>query len=544
MDTNHRIMYWNKALELLTGARGEQLINTTGAWKVYYDKPHPTLADLVLDKKTENLGSFYEVHDKSKLVEGGLHAEKWFKNLNGQDRYLFIDASPIKDKDGNVMAVMETMQDISECKKAQEIVSLREHELETILDSVPALVFYKDKKNHFLRINQTCSDLIGIPKKDIIGKSVSDIFPMSAEKFWKSDKQVIDSGIPLRNVVEEIKEKNAIIQIDKIPYMDDKGEIIGVIGFGINVTEHLKIERALRESEARYRLLAENSNDVIWILDLNRRFTYFSPAVMQHRGYTPEEAVKLSLEETLTPASVAVAHEAFNRAADELRRGQIPKKVLLELEHIRKDGSTFWCEANCSMMFNAAGEIIGFMGITHDISGRKKAEEELRAAYNKLKETQSQLIQAEKMEAIGKIAGGIAHEVKNPLAIALQGINFMETKIPTDQKELHEIFELLKKNIQRSDNIIRALLDFSKATELKLQPEDINSIVESALLLVQYKVKMEHVEVYKELGEGLPKVSVDKSKIEQVFLNLFLNSIQAMLKGGKIFVRSRLVKFT
>jgi two-component system sensor histidine kinase HydH len=182
-----------------------------------------------------------------------------------------------------------------------------------------------------------------------------------------------------------------------------------------------------------------------------------------------------------------------------------------------------------------------FLSVYQDITRRKKVEETLREAYNKLKEMQGQLIHAEKMEAIGKLASGVAHEVKNPLGIILQGINYLEGKISPDQKEMFEIVQMMKSNVKRADNIVGELLEFSRSGDLKLQAEDINAILESSLSLVRHKINPPNIKVIKQLSSGLPKVLVDSNKIEQVFINLLLNAIETMSKGGKLFIRSFLI---
>ncbi|MCX5696790.1 MAG: response regulator [Candidatus Omnitrophica bacterium] len=165
-------------------------------------------------------------------------------------------------------------------------------------------------------------------------------------------------------------------------------------------------------------------------------------------------------------------------------------------------------------------------------------EEEIRKAYVELRETQDQLIQSEKLSAIGQLASGVAHEVRNPLAIIMQGLNYLEDKIPATEREASEILIMLKDNIKRADKIINTLLDFSRAGSLNLQPEDINSILEISLNLVRARLKFENIDVILETKEDIPFVLGDKNKLEQVFINIFLNAVQAMPKGGRIIIRS------
>jgi len=162
---------------------------------------------------------------------------------------------------------------------------------------------------------------------------------------------------------------------------------------------------------------------------------------------------------------------------------------------------------------------------------------ELDRAYKKLKEAQDILIQAEKLNAVGELASGVAHEVKNPLGIILQSIYYLEKALPLEP-EVSELIKMMKDNIKRANDIVCDLVDFSRVTQLNIKPEDLNSVIETALVLVQHRLKMKDIEIIKNLKKDLPKIPIDKVRIEQVFVNVFLNAIQAMPDGGKLFIRS------
>lgn len=171
------------------------------------------------------------------------------------------------------------------------------------------------------------------------------------------------------------------------------------------------------------------------------------------------------------------------------------------------------------------------------ITERIKAKEALQVAYGKLKETQFQLIQAEKLSAIGTLSSGVAHEVKNPLAIIVQGVNYLEKKLPRDEADVFRVLNVIKESVNRADNIIMSILDFSRESKLTLQPEDLDSILEESLQLIRQRSKFEIIEIIKEVAPDTPKVVVDRNKIEQVLVNLLLNAIQAMPGEGRLFIR-------
>ena len=123
IDSQHRVTHWNKACEALTGAIATDMIGSTESWRAFYPAPRPCLADLVLEKKQNEVGNHYPKTKKSTLVETGMHAEAWFDGLGGKLRYVIFDAAPIVDLNGNITAVVETLQDITEQKLAEEEVN-------------------------------------------------------------------------------------------------------------------------------------------------------------------------------------------------------------------------------------------------------------------------------------------------------------------------------------------------------------------------------------------------------------------------------------
>ncbi len=122
IDSQHRVTHWNKACEVLTGIHASKMIGKNEVWRAFYNESRPCLADLVLMNKTNEVGKYYSINQKSSLLKTGIRAESWFENLGGKRRYLIFDASPILDLKGNIVAVVETLQDITEQKIAEEEV--------------------------------------------------------------------------------------------------------------------------------------------------------------------------------------------------------------------------------------------------------------------------------------------------------------------------------------------------------------------------------------------------------------------------------------
>lgn len=200
--------------------------------------------------------------------------------------------------------------------------------------------------------------------------------------------------------------------------------------------------------------------------------------------------------------------------------------------------------------------------LRHEINERRRAQErliqaneelsesrerlvealaELQRSHAELKATQWQLIEATKLESIGRLAAGVAHEVKNPLMTLTMAADYLAQVVPAQEPEAGTMLQDMRDAIQRANRVISELLEFSRPGELSLKPEDLHAIVDRALSLVKLELARHHVEVVRQFAETLPAVPMDRNKIEQVLVNLFMNALQAMSQGGTLTIRTFVV---
>ncbi len=314
----------------------------------------------------------------------------------------------------------------------------------------------------------------------------------------------------------------------------------------------------LEKEQKRFQDVAASTGDWIWEVDAEGRYVYSSAVVEKILGYKPEEIIgkyysSAVVEKILGYKPEEIIGKYFydlfhpdDKEESKRRAFEVfaKKEVFINLpdKKIRKDGQVVILETSGVPLIDADGKLIGYRGVDRDVTERKKAEEQLRNTYDELKATQDQLIQAEKINAVGQLASGVAHEVKNPLAIIIQGVDFLERKFSPEQKDTLEVLNMIKDSVRRANNIVHELLDFSRATELSLKSQDINLILENSLILVKQRLKFEHIEIVQETKKDIPNVLVDSNRIEQVFVNLLLNAIQAIPEKGKITIRDYVIK--
>ncbi|MCF8090382.1 MAG: response regulator [Desulfotignum sp.] len=277
----------------------------------------------------------------------------------------------------------------------------------------------------------------------------------------------------------------------------------------------------MRQTEARYRLLAENVTDVIWTMDMNRRFVYISQSVTQLLGYTAEEFMAGSMEKYLTPASFEEAMAVFNRGISlEQKKGKgfIKKSRTLELKHVHKNGTTFWTETKLSAIRDPEGNLSGVVGVTRNISRRRKAESRLR--------------QAQKMEAIGSLAGGIAHDFNNILSAIIGYAQLARDKLPKDSPVQADIGQVYKAG-ERAKDLVMQILSFSRQQEQNAVPIRIGPIVKEALKFLKSSLPSS-IEIRQEIIPDAGNVRADPTQIHQVFMNLCTNAAHAMDQTGGV----------
>ena len=322
-------------------------------------------------------------------------------------------------------------------------------------------------------------------------------------------RYLLDAAKKLREHSEELKKAYVLLQ----------GEM-----------EQRKIaEKALIQSEAQYRLLAENATDVIWTADMELNVTYISPSAYRTRGYTRQEIMAMKLTDHFAPNSVAFATRVFAEelAVEAQEDRDLKRTRTIELEVLRKGGSTYWSEVNLTFIRDAEGKAVGILGVSRDVTDRKRAEKERG-------ELQEQLRQAQKMEAIGTLAGGIAHDFNNLLTI-MKVRSQLSLQEVSEQEPLRNNLEEIDKAVNQASDLTHQLLAFSRRQVLEMKVMDLNGIIRSLNRMLR-RVIGEDIELKMGLADDLGRVKGDPGQIGQVIFNLAVNARDAMPQGGMLAI--------
>lgn len=311
--------------------------------------------------------------------------------------YLEVHSSPIRMPDGTFCS-MEIMRDITERKWAELALKDSEQRYRLLAENANDAIFTTDMNLNITYVSPSVTRLIGFLPEEAIAKSVAEFLtPASLELAMNTFREEMEieargdadpNRMKLLELEETCKDGSTIWTETTLSFLrDSQGSTVGILGITRDISERRKAEELIRDSEQRYRLLAENANDIIFTADRNLKFTYISPSVTRIRGFSVEEAMTQSPAEALAPASLEVVLNVFKEEMElELEGSADPTRTrTLELEETCKDGPTIWTETKFSTLRDENGTLTGIMGITRDISERWKAEEALRESEEKFR---------------------------------------------------------------------------------------------------------------------------------------------------------------
>jgi len=411
--------------------------------------------------------------------------------------------------------------------------------LNTVVDNIPNMIFIKDADElRFVRVNHTGEQWLGLTTRELIGKNDYDFFPESqADFFTRMDREVLESGVEA-NIPEEQIDTSAQgkrwLHTRKVPILNDKGQPTYLLGISEDITESRQAEIDREKTEIRFQTLFDSAADSIFVIDPEGKILETNRYACEHSGYEKHEIIGQNIKKFFTKESQdtcdcnfpGLRERGYNRA---------------DIEFVCKDGRIRQMECMATGVPDESGCFTSFLIIQRDVTDKKQAEEEIQRQ-------QREMAHVTRLSTMGEMASGMAHELNQPLTALISYCGAAATlvnSLPSPSPQLGEILGRAEKQAHRASKIIWHLRDFLGKEDFDKEPVDIDRIIEGVIEFIQPELKNGNVNVEHHSGARGCKVMANKVQIEQVLVNLLMNSLEAINGSkkttGHISVQTRLL---
>jgi len=458
------------------------------------------------------------------------------RNVMAADKRRDIASTPAPAKEEEILKLynerlvrkleqkmLEVEKEVQARQKAEEDLRHRNAFLELLLETIPAPIFYKNTDGRYTGCNEAFEEFVGRRRAEIVGKSVYDVWPKDiADKYTEKDGELFIQPGKQRyewKVMGKHDLRNIIFDKAVIPGTQDRIE--GIIGVITDITEWKRTTEALEASERKYRMLAENTLDIIWAMNLDFTFTYVNPSVRSMLGYSPEEWIGSRLPEHCDEENFMKMTRVI---ADEVAKGPDGAGVILEAVLLNKNREPISVEIHGKALFDENGTPVLLQGVTRNISERKRAEKEKNALEARLRQSQ-------KLESIGNLAGGIAHDFNNILS-SIMGFTELALEDVEKGTQLKDNLREVYKAGKRAKDLVKQILTFARQADEELKPIKVSSIAEEALKLIRSTIPAT-IEMRQNI-ESDSLIIGNATQMHQIFMNLCTNAAQAMQTDGGI----------
>jgi two-component system cell cycle sensor histidine kinase/response regulator CckA len=459
--------------------------------------------------------------------------ETRFVTRSGQIRWIRDHAIPVWDeRTKRVFRIYGAARDITDEKLALEALERSRREMETVISTTPALIVMVDSRGRILLINRALQELTGFRREGLLGKPVLEtlVSPEWREEVrarW-SDPRSPSFKEPFTFPLVTAQGAQRLIEwrCAAVPAPEGEGQII--LATGLDITERVLLEQELRDRSNLLEHVLTTSPTVVYIVRPSERgneLVWVSGNVEEITGYSVNEAMEPGWwERNLHP-------EDRERMLDGARRfWRVGKRLFTSrYRFLKKDGNYMWVRDDIRVLKDERGEPVEAVGAWTDITLAMKAEEEAR-------KLQEQLLQSQKMEAVGRLAGGVAHDFNNMLTV-IRGYAEVALQRLRPEDPLYENLQEIMAAADRSSELTRQLLAFSRKQTIAPRPLDLNEHIEQARKLLG-RLLGEDITLELALEGGLWQVFMDPAQVDQILANLLVNSRDAMPKGGSVIVET------
>ena len=502
---------------------GKNLDGTITSWNKGAESMYGYAAEEMLGKNIARIipeGS----PDEGLRILGELRAGRRIENFetvriakNGKRVDVSLTVSPVLDPGGSIIGGSSIARDITARKAGRE--ALRKAN-ETSVYASPIPIIAADASRRVTIWNPAAEELFGWSEKDVVGHAMPIIPPEEVAAAAALHQRLMSGNTVTGLEVRRRKRDGSVVAVSlsATPLWDASNKVRGIIGFLTDITERKRAEEALRAAEEKYRGIFENALEGVYQSTPDGKYISANPALARMFGFdSPQELIDtrndITNQEYVTPQS----------RADFVRELEIRGVVRsFEYQAYRRDGKAIWVSANAHAVRNSEGHILYFEGTVQDITQSRELEQQLR--------------QMQKIEAVGRLAGGVAHDFNNILMAISSYADLLYGKTPEGDARRRYIDEISKAT-DRAASLTQGLLAFSRKQVISPKVLDLNALVAQQTEMLKRLIP-ENIELHFLPAESLGRVKVDPGQVDQIVMNLVINARDATPNGGKILIET------
>lgn len=454
---------------------------------------------------------------------------------NGEVKWVYEEGQGIFAEDGSLIVFEGFISDITERKITEEALSESNELLSRFIRNSPIYAFVKEvtpTQSRVLRASENYQEMIGIPGSQMIGKTMEELFPPDlAAKFTADDWEVVLTGKVLR-LDEEMGERS--YTTIKFPIFQKGRNLLA--GYTIDITDRKQTEATLRHISTRQEAILASIPDILIEVDVNKVFTWANPAGVQFFG---ADVIGHKADDYF------IGEQEVYNIVQTLFDGN-ESTIYVESWQQRQDGEKRLLAWWCRVLKDENDKVIGALSTARDITETRLAEEEIQALNveleervvqrtRELSEAQDKIVRHEKLAVLGQMAGGVGHELRNPLGIISNAVYFLKMVQPEMDIKVKQYLDMIETETNIAEKIITDLLEFARVNSVIKDTVSVNDLIE---LTLSRRPAPFNISVIKDLPADLPQVCVDPRQICQILENFVVNAFQAMPDGGALIIHA------
>ena len=454
---------------------------------------------------------------------------RWEQHVPSKDRIYTLIEFPFKCSDNSISKV-GILRDITESRKAEEKVRASEEYYKRLFENIHCGVYVSSKEGKFLDANQALLDMLGYEsREEFLSIDIEkDLYvrPEDRQEFQKlmeREGRVTDYEVDFRRKDGGIV---SVLHTSQARY-DEQGNVLGYEGLNVDQTNRKQMEKDLQEANDFLNKVIRSSPNAILGADMKGNIFMWNKSAEEILEYSADEVIGKMNIRKIYPKGMAKEVMKMMRSSEYGGPGRLRAYPMI---HMRKDGEVIEGSLSAAIIYDALGREVASVGIFVDL--RETLDMERR-----LVETQEQLLQSEKLAAMGRLISQIAHELNNPLYGIMNTLELLKTEVSPENKRRRVLDMALSETVRLSE-LLRKMLSFSKADQEEKQPVDVNTILDEILILMAVQLRENSIKIKRSFEGRLGKVYASKNQLRQIFLNMITNAREAMPEGGNLTVKT------